>query len=293
VLGNRNQRSPAGGAPAGANTNSDPSLPAAWVAHAHAGLIYKSDFLFKVNVHSMINWAMDDRGQYDINGVRLPDNQITRGIDESYVRDGSIWVNGFDASIDHPTYGLLALGGSHIRANHAYPLRGLITFGGEGQHLGERWLGLDTTGTGEVDVLGINYMLSLGRIVSAPLPFDANGPDLQLMAGAVVAVSHTNNPLYDDRIRHKYGIDGLYTFQRYVSAGLRVDRVVPSSKDSSETFHVVAARVIFKTDWQSRENLTLLYAKWFYGEHSHPEYSVLQRPWLDDQLIALNVNMWW
>ena len=82
-----------------------------------------------------------------------------------------------------------------------------------------------------------------------------------------------------------------------MSAGGRVDRVVPNSKDSSESFFVAAGRLVFKTDWQSRESIMVLYAKWFYGDNTHPEYSVLTPslplPRLDDQLIAVNVNMWW
>ena len=164
-------------------------------------------------------------------------------------------------------------------------------------------MGNNTNGTGTVDVAGINWSASLGRILASPRPFDANGPDLALNAGAVVAVTHTNSlcgdapTCFDGRIRHKYGIDALYAFSKYVSAGARVDRVVPNSKDSSESFEVLAGRLVFKTDWQSRESIMLLYAKWFYGPNTHPEYSSLTSslplPRLDDQLIALNVNMWW
>ena len=46
-----------------------------------------------------------------------------------------------------------------------------------------------------------------------------------------------------------------------MAGGVRFDRVVPNSKDSSETFHVLAARLVFKTDWQSRESIMLLYAQ--------------------------------
>jgi len=76
-----------------------------------------------------------------------------------------------------------------------------------------------------------------------------------------------------------------------------VCKVVPDTGDPSQTFYVAAGRLVFKTDWQSRESIMLLYAKWFYGTHTHPDYSSsdnsLPIPRLDDQLIALNVNVWW
>jgi hypothetical protein len=75
---------------------------------------------------------------------------------------------------------------------------------------------------------------------------------------------------------------------------MRADRVVPNSKDSEETFHVLAPRLVFRTNWQSRETITLLYAKWLYGPHTHPEASsITPGDRLDDQLFALNVQIWW
>jgi hypothetical protein len=298
-MGNRNGRSPAGNAPANPNNNVDPSFPASYIQHLHVGLTRKTDYTLRVGLHWMWNFARDERVEVDINGNPLRDNMVTRGIDESNVPNGHIHVLGIDASMAHPTYGLLAVGASHIDARYAYPLRGLLTFGGEGQQLTERWLGVDTGGTGQVDVAAINYSASLGRIVSGDRPFDPNGPDVVLNAGAVIAVSRTPSmcgdapTCFDNRVRHKFGVDGLYSFLPFMAAGLRVDRVVPNSKDSSETFHVAAARLVFKTDWQSRESIMLLYAKWFYGTNTHPEYSSVVVPRLDDQLIALNVNIWW
>ncbi|MDP9001236.1 MAG: hypothetical protein M3O46_14135, partial [Myxococcota bacterium] len=88
--------------------------------------------------------------------------------------------------------------------------------------------------------------------------------------------------------------DLLYTFLPFMGVGLRADRVVPNSKDAQETFHVIAPRFVFKTDWTSRETITLLYARWFYGPHTHPEASsITPGDRLDDQLVALNAQIWW
>jgi hypothetical protein len=172
-------------------------------------------------------------------------------------------------------------------------IEGLLTYGGQGQQLAERWLGVDTFGTGQVDVVGVNYNGSLGRMINAPGPFDPNSPDLILNAGAIFATSHSANSYFDGRNRYKFGVDALYAFAPFMAAGVRFDRVAPNSHDAEETFHVLATRLVFKTDWASRETVSLIYARWFFGPHSHPEYSVLLPDRLDDQLIALNVNMWW
>jgi hypothetical protein len=304
-LGNRNGRSPAGNANANPNSNVDPLFPAAYVHHLHAGLVRKTEVTLRVQLHWLVNWAQDERPMYTVDGTPMIDNLITRGINEAYIPDGKISVYGLDASMNHPVWGLLGLGASHVDAHYAWPLRGLLTYGGEGKDLTERWLGNDTSGTGQLDVVGVNWSASLGKILASPKPFDANGPDLLINAGAVVGVTRSDSPCdpatqpacFKDRIRAKYGLDAFYAFSQHVSAGARLDRVMPNSHDSSETFHVLATRLVFKTDWQSRESIMLLYARWFYGTNTHPEYSTVTNSLplvrLDDQLIAVNVNMWW
>jgi hypothetical protein len=303
IMGNRNGRAPSGVAPANPNSNIDPLYGSSYVHHLHAGLVRKTDVTMRAQLHWLVNWGEDERPMYDAMGNPLMDNMVTRGINEAHIPDGRISVYGIDASINHPIVGLLAFGASHVDAHDSWPLRGLLTFGGEGKDLTERWLGNDTSGTGQLDVAGINWSGSLGRILSAPRPFDANGPDLLINTGAVVAVTHTPSlcgeapTCFDGRVRYKFGLDALYAFSQHVSAGARIDRVAPNSRDASESFEVLATRLVFKTDWQSRESIMLMYAKWFYGDNTHPEYGSvtpsLPLPRLDDQLIAVNVNMWW
>jgi hypothetical protein len=304
IMGNRNGRTPSGVSAANPNNNADPLFGSSYIGHLHAGLIRKTDVTLRAELHWLVNWGQDDRPQYDVDGNPMKDNLVTRGINEANIPDGRISVYGIDARMIHPVWGMLAAGASHVDAHDAFPLRGLLTFGGEGKDLTERWLGNDTGGTGQLDVVGINYSASIGRIIASPRPFDSNGPDLLINAGAVYAVTRTNSlcgdappTCYDNRSRYKFGVDGLYQFSQYMSVGGRVDRVVPNSKDASESFYVAAGRLVFKTDWQSRESIMLLYAKWFYGDNTHPEYSSvtpsLPLPRLDDQLIAVNVNMWW
>jgi predicted KAP-like P-loop ATPase len=96
-------------------------------------------------------------------------------------------------------------------------------------------------------------------------------------------------------VRHKYGLKGTYTFLPFMGAGLRVDRVVPSSKDPEQTFHVLNPWIQFKSSWTSHETISLSYVKWFLGDHTHldglnPRYAYGK---VDDQMVALNFNMWW
>jgi hypothetical protein len=272
---------------AGPNGNYNPAFPAAYVQHLHAGLVRRGDTTIRTQLHYIYNWSQDGSYQAPV------DNQVTRYVDESYIRDGKLAVYSADLNLSHPAYGAFALAASHLGADYASTLRGVNSFGGEGQTLTERWLGSETTGTGTVNVVGINYSGSLGRILSHPKPFDASSPDLAINAGAVIANSHSTNPLFDGRVRYKAGLDLFYNFMANMGVGVRFDRVAPNSKDASETFHVLAPRLVLRTSWMSRENISLMYAKWFYGAHTHGETSGNLPPRFDDQLFALNVNVWW
>jgi hypothetical protein len=299
IIGNRTGKAPDGVvANSGNGGNANPIFPSAWVHHLHLGVVKKGDPTFRAQVHYMANWSQDDRTQ------TATDNPVTRQIDESHPRDGSIRIWGVDASVSHPLWGFLGVAGSYMKGDSTYTLRGLLTYGGDGAQLTDRWWGGPTGGTGTLAIAGVNYAVSLGKIVASPTPFNGDGPDILINTGFIIAKSSSTFELYD-RVRHKYGMDVLYKFLPWLGAGIRGDRVVPTSLDSEETFHVISPRLVFRTDWQSRETVTLLYAKWFHGNTTHPEASssligngvsptpVADLGKIDDQLIALNVNIWW
>jgi hypothetical protein len=269
--------------------NVSPVWASSWVHHLHLGIVTKGEPQLAVQVHHMRNWSQEDRTRMDI------DNPQTRAVDETEPKDGRIDVYGLNARLSHPVYGYLAVGAALIDAENAYVLRGMKTYAGDaGEQLTDRWLGVSTGGTGKLYVAAINYSASIGKIVAHPRPFPGDGPDLVVNAGFHIASTDTDFERFDGRVRHKYGIDGLYTFLSWMGAGVRVDRVVPNSKDSAETFHVLAPRLQFKTDWNSREAIQLLYAKWFYGSRTRNEGTGERTPdRLDDQLVALSFNMWW
>jgi hypothetical protein len=285
ISGPRVGTPPQGVVPTGANGNANPNWVAAFTHHAHIDVVKKGDLTLQGQFHYMTNWAQDDRSQ------RRLDDPTTEAIDESYFKDGRISVYGFDARAIHGVWGQLAAGVSYLVAKNAYPLRGLQTYAGEGERLTNAWLGRDTTGTGQVLVAAINYTTSVGRMLTYPEPFPGNHADLQLDASFHIAKSWTDSE-YFQRTRHKYGVNALYTFSPYMAAGVRVDRVVPNSLDSEETFHVLTPRLQFKAGWNSHEAVTLQYAKWFYGKRTHGDNNT-PLYLLDDQVVALNFNMWW
>jgi hypothetical protein len=284
----------------GDGNEGDPAWAASLTNHAHLGIITAGTTQFSAQVHYMNTWAQDDRLQRNpLRNPPLTDNEYpadlptTREVDESYVRDGRLTVYGIDAKMVSPTYGVLGVGVAFIDGYYSFPLRGVTTFGGDPERLTNSWWGVNSSGTGKMLVGGISYTMSIARLLLAPEPFSGRAPDIVLTAGGTFGRTTSSDPEYDGRVRHKYGIDGLYTVLPWLGFGLRVDRVVPSSKDAEQTYHVLAPRILFKTDWNSRENITLGYVKWFFGDHSHLDgLSQRSNEQIDDQMFTLNFNMW-
>jgi hypothetical protein len=294
VMGSRNGMGAINIVPSGQNGAGSIIWPSAWLHHLHAGFERRGDITLRAHIHYITNWAQDDRVQCVSPPGQTCDNPVTRQIDESYVKDGRIQAFGMDVAALSSLWGYLGTAVSYTRGDNAYPVKGAITFGGDGETLTNRWWGQTSSGTGELLAAGINYSASIGRIVSYPVPFNQDGPDLSLNAGFVFAESWSEFQPFDARMRYKGGADLLYTFLPYAAVGFRADAVVPNSHDAEETFYVIAPRLVLKSDWTSRDTITLVYGKWFCGPHTHPETSsVTCGERLDDQLFALNAQMWW
>jgi hypothetical protein len=258
------------------------------VHHAHVGFTLRGAAQLNVQTHYLTNWSQEDRNEAPF------DNPTTQEADESNVHDGRIMVYGADAKLNHQAFGLLGVGVAYLKGEDSFPLKGLTTFGGTGEELTDRYWGAPSQGNGGLLIGGVNYAVSIGKLVNYPDSFGGDGPDIVVNTGVhVVRVTSDYEP-YDGKIRSRYGADVLYTFLRHMGAGVRIDRVSPNSYDSGETFHVLASRLVFKTDWVTHEMVQLIYAKWFYGDRTRNEGTGLRTPErLDDQMLALNFNMWW
>lgn len=222
------------------------------------------------------------------------DDPNTRGVDEVSMADPRLDVAGGWAQFFFDVWGVLGVGGSHIIAKDAYPIRSVNTYASFGEELTDRWLGVESGGTGSVTMAAVNYELSIGKVVSYPAKFEGHGPDIFIKTGFHIAKSSTEVDLFNERWRYKGALDVLWTFSRYVGVGARVDQVSPNSKDTRENFQVISPRIQFKTDWTSRDTFNLMYAKWLYGPMTRIEGTGERTPaQIDDEFFGFSVNMWW
>lgn len=254
----------------------------------HLGFNVKGDPRLEFRVRQMIEFASDDR-------VDQPYDDIsTRSTDERNVPDAIFNIYGADFKVIDQTFGVLGLGASYTLASGVFPLRGVFSYGGNGEELTERYLGQPSMGNGDLLVLAANYAVSIGKLVSYPAQFDGNGRDLRLNTAFQYTRIGSDFENFNGKQRYKMGLDLEYALFKYMSIATRVDRVTPDTRESGQTFAVLAPRLMFRTGWFSRMNFQVMYAKWFFGKTTRPEGSGERSPdTLDDEMFALNMNMWW
>ncbi len=263
------------------------SRPSSFVHHAHAGLAINGTTPFVLGLHYMTNWTQDERDQLD--------DPKTPFLDESVRPDARLDVYGADLRMVDNYLGNAAIAVSYADAHYAQLLTGMNYYGADtGELLTQRLLGPQGGGTGKLLIAGAEYNLSWSKLLWYPEPFWGEGPDLITSVFVNAGSVQSEDPEFDGRKLYKFGAEVTYRPLNWFAISGRADRVAANSKDSKETFHVISPKLIFRSNWNSHEYVTLSYTRWFYGPHTKGEApNDYTHEELDDQMYALNFGMWW
>jgi hypothetical protein len=287
-----------GMAPEGWNDFADPGVGSSFVHHLHLGVAY--DRLARVGGHYLLGWSQDDRAG---------GNAV----------DGRLHIFAADARLTMGRFGHFYGAFTYVKADHVRTVGRVVEVLNtrDGPGLMRNYLGPeetpDTAGTGAMAIIGGQYDLSIGRLVSYPVPFSGDGPDIYVsLFGMLVQVKSEDESLdrrpraatesapkrqYDNVAKLKYGVEGTYSLLSWFGVGARFDQVSPMLSDQKRSFAVISPRLIFHTDWQSRDLVVLQYSQWMYGSYTevpegYPPVPSFDAP-KDKQVISLSANMWW
>ncbi len=251
---------------------------ATFVNHLHAAVGY--DELAQLGGHYFVAWTQDD--------------QSTPGA----IRDGKISVIAADARLTLGRAGHLYAGFSHTDASHAATVSGVIEIlnARGGPELIREYLGRESRGNGSLNTFGGQYDLSLARAVFGE-QFQGKSPDVRLsLFGMGVSVS-SDDPAADGVTKTKFGADAAYSLTSWFALSTRFDHVSPNSDDNNQAFNIISPRLLFHTDWLSRDEFALQYSYFQYGD------GVIVRtgfPATDDpaatpdkSVISLSGTFWW
>jgi hypothetical protein len=279
---------PIGAGPTVDDNDANPSRPSGFVHHAHLGLAIEGDVPLVLGLHYLSNFAQDERDQVD--------DPKTQFINEGQRPDAHLTVIGADFRMLNNHLGNFAIAASYADATYAQLLTGMNYYGADtGELLTKRLLGQQGGGTGKLLIAGAEYNFSWGKFLWHPKAFWGDGPDLVTSVFANVASTlESSDPSFNGRTLYKLGAEATYHPVSWFAISGRYDHVAPNSNDIQESFEVISPKLIFRSDWNSNEQVTLSYTRWFYGAHTHGEapndYSHGE---LENQMFALSFGMWW
>jgi hypothetical protein len=174
-------------------------------------------------------------------------------------------------------------------------VRVLNTFGGPG--LMQEYLGPGSNGNGALNTIGAQYDVSIGELLRSPQPYSGYAPDLfATVFGMFTSVASDDEP-YDGVKKLKYGGELSYSMLSWLALSTRYDRVVADTDDDAKTYAVVSPKLIFRTDYNSQDQITLQYSHWFYGSgvNVRTGYPAREDPSIepDANTFSLTASMWW
>jgi hypothetical protein len=231
--------------------------------------------------HYLRAWSQDDRAQNPI------------------APDGSISILAAAARLTLGRFGHAMFAYSRVVAKHARSVGQVVevlnTKGGPG--LRDNYFGRDGDASGSLDIFGGQYNLSVGRLVSYPIPFNADGPDLVFSAFGIGALVQSEESVADDITKVKYGGEATYSPLSWLALSARYDRVMPNFDNDRFSFAVISPRIILHTDWTSTDQLVLQYSRWLNGALTtvRTGYPAQEDPTVvpDEHMVSLSANMWW
>jgi hypothetical protein len=277
------------------------------VQHGHAGFSYQNRLSLKA--HYAQARGIDER-------TWMADQAESATPDTHH--DGRMDVYVLEGHLQMDRFGQLGLSGAFWRFRHGFQVHDGIGWGLDwtagGREMGNKYLGPNSRGHGELAALALEYDVSLARIVRHPEAFNGNGPDVRV----ALAFNHawtvdTRDPDFHGATGYMLGADVEYVILPWLSALVRVfgesrdvarltftGRYLDASGSESpagaaEYLHSrgrwsafnLTPGLAFHTDWLSTDRIELGYSRYFYSELADHNSA---RP-LDRDVVTLGARL--
>jgi len=306
-------------APANVPTGPANNWPKPWEGQTFVNHLHLGAELFgmiKPALHYISAFARDDQGdQTTLGNLRAGYDDYMGGLPELHPEldhaDGSLRILGADVRVNLRDFGYLAIAAAQTEVEHIRTVSGVVEVlgAGGGRDLMDRYFGRNNDlGRGKLLVAGAEYSVSLGTLLRRPDEFWGDGPDLKLNLFGMYAQISSDDPARDGERKYKLGTEATYTPLSWLALAGRADRVVPYvsapkvplyARQNDNSYSVLTARAVIRSDWQAREALTLQYSHFIYRENFHvvtlnsggQVSTVSDEP--DRHLLALYGTLWW
>jgi hypothetical protein len=277
-LGGQLGRPPDGFQPEGWNDFADVEVGASFVNHLHAGLGYSG--VAELGLHYLYAWSQDDR----VPGGPVP--------------DGNINVFGADLRLTLDRFGYFYTGLARTLAADVGSVSGVIEIlnARGGPELIEEYLGPLSGGDGALTTFGAQYDLSFAKLVFGDR-FTGTSPDLWFSLFGMGTAVESDDPDFDGVTKVKGGVEVTYDVLSWFGLSTRVDHVRLDVDEPRQAYTAITPRLLFHTDWNSRDEFALQYTRYLYGGDivvktgSPPEDDPTANP--DEHVFSLSGTFWW
>lgn len=264
------QGTPSEGGPAGVGST--------LVNHLHAVVGYND--VAQLGLHYLQAWTQDEQ----VTPLDTP--------------DGSMGVLAADLQLSMGAAGRLFIGAAKTDAENAAVVSGslqvLNTRGGPEFIL--EYLGPESNGNGGLMTYGAQYDLSLARALYGDF-FRGNSADVRLSLFGIATTVESDDANYDDVSKLKFGFEATYSMLSWFGASARFDHVEGDTSDSTKSMNIISPRLLFHTDWLSRDEISLQYSYFQYGKNVlvRTGYPPVADPGAepDKHVFVISGTMWW
>ncbi|HVJ16215.1 MAG TPA: hypothetical protein VM686_12320 [Polyangiaceae bacterium] len=146
-------------------------------------------------------------------------------------------------------------------------------------------------GNGSVNAISAQYEFSLANFMqqsSGGQRFWGEGEDVKLALYGIYAAVNSDAldtttdqgltgtlPTEYSVTKVKFGADLQYAALPWLTGAIRLDRVQPNSNIPEQSFGVLSPRVVFKSKWVTREQISFQYSRYFYDQRTCGEMDTL------------------
>jgi hypothetical protein len=244
--------------------------------HAHLGVNMDNSLL--AGIHYMHSWTQEQDHQCvtDPNADALLGACPWVGTVREDPNDGSLDVYGADLRLNMDAWGEFFIGYSLVVAKYASTVDaaievahagggGFFTSGVTGVYLNERGNNAgDLQGNGNVQNAAFQYDFSLSTIIGPEL-FGTTTLDGSLF-GMFNLVSSDDDPQADGVKKLKFGADLEFSPLPWFGVGFRADHLRPNSTIQEQNFSILSPRLVFRSDYASHEEISLIYHRYIYAK---------------------------
>jgi hypothetical protein len=244
--------------------------------HAHLGTTLDDTYLF--GIHYMHSWTQEQDHQCvtDPNANAELGACPWQGTVREDPNDGSVDVYGADMRLKMDAWGEFYVGYSLVVAKYASTVDsaievahagggGFFNSGITGIYLNERGNNAgDMQGNGHLHNAQAQYDFSLSTIIG-PDVFGNATLDGSLF-GMFNVVASDDDPQADGVKKLKFGADFEFSPVGWFAVGFRADHLRPNSTIEEQNFSILSPRLVFRSDFASHEEISLLFHHYIYAK---------------------------